>query len=248
MHSPSSALSSARPDEPPPTVFDGRVEFASRFIGGEGLEIGALHAPLGVPAHARVTYVDRMTESGLREEYPELADADFATVDRIDDGELLTTFPDESQDFVIANHFLEHCENPIGTIAVHLRKLRPGGVLFYAVPDKRYTFDFQRPVTPLSHFVDDYENGPKASRQSHYEEWASFIGDDGQPVTGLSEAEVEARARRIQESGYSIHIHVWTQAEFLELLVETRRRLGDGFDMEAAARSSLEFIVVLRKA
>lgn len=247
VHLPANKLSSAGPEEPAPTVFDGRTEFAGRFIVGRGLESGAFHAPLKVPAHASVSYVDRMPSSDLRKEYPELADAAFVQVDNIDDGELLETVADESQDFIIANHFLEHCENPIGTIGVHLAKLRPGGVLFYTVPDKRYTFDHRRPVTPLDHLVGDFENGPEASRQGHYEEWAGFVDGDDQIATALDEAEVLARAKRLEEADYSIHMHVWTQAEFLELLIEARRRLGRDFEIEAVARSSLEFIVVLRK-
>ena len=42
-------------------------------------------------------------------------------------------------------------------------------------------------------------------------------------------------------------MHVWTQAEFLELLLECRRRFDDAFDIEAAARAAIEFVVVLRK-
>ena len=72
----------------------------------------------------------------------------------IDDGETLATVPDSPRDFVIANHFIEHTEDPIAhAAATTLRVLRPGGVLYMAVPDKRFTFDVDRPVTPLEHLV-----------------------------------------------------------------------------------------------
>ena len=135
----------ARPRDPAPVFLDARREFAERFLAGEGLEIGALHLPLRTPAGARVRYVDRMSVEDLRAEYAELEDWKLTPVDVIDNGELLSTIPESSQDFIIANHFLEHCEDPIRTIETHLGKLRPGGVLFYAVPDKRYTFDSRRP-------------------------------------------------------------------------------------------------------
>ncbi len=145
-------------------------------------------------------------------------------------------------DFIIANHFLEHCEDPIGTIGVHLEKLRPGGVLFYAVPDMRYTFDFNRPVTPLDHLVRDHEEGPERSRAEHFTEWARSV--EGPEA---SEAEVRERAARASKSGYSIHMHVWTQAEFLQLLLRCRERLDDRFEIEAVARQGIELVVVLRK-
>lgn len=118
------------PEDPPPIYLDARTELASRFLSGEGLEIGGLHGPLEVPEHARVRYVDRLPVEELRRHYPELDDNELVRVDVIDDGERLTTIPDESQDFIVANGFLEHCEDPIGTIATHLRKVKPGGVLF----------------------------------------------------------------------------------------------------------------------
>lgn len=185
-------------------------------------------------------YVDRMTVAELRREYPELADWELTEVDVIDDGEALRTIDDGSQDFIIANHFLEHCENPLGTIEAHLEKLKPGGILFYAVPDKRFTFDFRRPPTSLEHIVADYEQGPDRSRREHFEEWAALV-DDRPPEDVLQ------RARQLEEIGYSIHMHVWTQAEFLRLVLHCRERLDDGFDLEAAARQGIEFIVVLRK-
>lgn len=236
--------------DPPPVYLEARAEFAARYLFGEGLEIGALHQPLAVPAHAKVRYVDRMKTDELRREYPELAEWDLTEVAVVDDGETLTTVADESQDFIVANHFLEHTENPIGTIETHLSKLKPGGVLFYAVPDKRYTFDFRRPVTPIEEMVADYDEGPERSRADHYDEWCRLVINEestGTSAQAASEEWVETRARELEAAKYSIHMHVWTQAEFLQLILACRERLGEGFDIEATAKRAIEFIVVLRK-
>lgn len=230
-----------------PMYFDARREFAGRFLFGEGLEIGPLHLPLTMPPGAKARYVDRMKIDDLRREYPELADWNLTEVDVVDDGEALTTIEPESQDFIVANHFLEHCENPISTIETHLGKLRPGGILFYAVPDKRYTFDYRRPVTPLEHMVTDYEQGPEGSRSEHYEEWALLVIDEEPPPVGTADERATQRARELEEAKYSIHMHVWTQAEFLQLILHCRARFGDAFDIEATARQGIEFMVVLRK-
>jgi SAM-dependent methyltransferase len=222
------------PPPPPEVTFDARGVLALHFICGKGLEIGAAYEPLEVPLGTSVTYVDRMTLEELRGHYPDLASG-IIPVDLVDDGERLTTVPDESQDFIIANHFLEHCEDPIGAIGSHLRKLKPGGILFYAVPDKRYTIDYRRPLTPLEHMVSDHELGPQRSRGEHYEEWERLV--DGR-----------RSATDLEAAGYSIHMHVWTEAEFLELLRHCQRRFAHSFEIEAFARSSLEVVVVLRKA
>lgn len=224
--------------------FDARRELARRYLFGHGLEIGALHQPLSVPAGITVRYVDRITVAELRREYPELHDWDMVEADVIDDGEVLSTFADGSQDFIIANHFLEHCEDPIGTIRNHLGKLRPGGILFYAVPDKRFTFDAGRHVTPLHHLIADHEQGPEWSRSQHYDDWARFV----EYKLNETAAQTIARARDLEAAAHSIHMHVWTQAEFLSLILACRQRFDDAFDIEASARQDIEFTVVLRKA
>ena len=154
-------------------------------------------------------------------------------VDVVDDGELLSAIEPESTDFIIANHFLEHCEDPIGTITTHLGKLRPGGVLFYAVPDKRYTFDFRRSPTPLSHVIADHKDGGQGSRRAHYLEWVRLVypEDEGPP----EEQTAIATAADLDAARYSIHFHVWTQADLLELMLHCRTLLGS-FELEAVRR------------
>ncbi|MFI5027859.1 MAG: methyltransferase domain-containing protein [Solirubrobacterales bacterium] len=240
------------PMDPAPVLFDARREFAESFLVGEGLEIGALHLPLPTPPHAHVSYVDRMPVEELRAEYPELGGWDLTRVDVIDNGELLETVAAESQDFIVANHFLEHCEDPIHTIGTHLSKLKPNGILFYAVPDKRYTFDFRRPLTPIKHMIEDHELGPERSRREHYEEWARLVVDEESPAVGSSAQAnspewVATKAVELEAAQYSIHMHVWTQAEFLELILHTREHYDEAFEIEAAARQGIEFVVILRK-
>jgi len=190
-----------------------------------------------------VKYVDRLTVAQLRNDYPELADCTLVEADIIDNGEILSTVADGSQDFIVANHFLEHCEDPIAAIQNHLGKVREGGILFYAVPDKRYTFDWPRPVTSLEHMIADHEGGPERSRSEHYEEWARFV----EIRSGETNEQTVARARQLERDAYSIHMHVWTQVEFLQLVLAARERCGRAFDIEAAARQDIEFMVVLRK-
>ncbi len=215
---------------------------ARQFLRGSGIEIGALHEPLWLPRSAAARYVDRMDAAGLRRHYPELAALPLVRVDVVDDGETLKTFAPASQDFIIANHFLEHTQDPIGTIRRFLEVLRPGGVLYMAVPDKRWTFDRKRPVTTLEHLYRDHEQGPEWSYDDHVREY-------GQLVQGCGEAELESYVRELKATGYSIHFHVWTQQAFLELLIDVRRRLDFPFDLEAAAlnRPRAETIVVLGK-
>jgi predicted SAM-dependent methyltransferase len=239
------------PETAPPEYLQARADFARAYLTGEGLEIGGLNWPIEAPSGVVVRQVDRMSTEDLRREYPEVADKNLPEVDIVDDGETLETIPESSQDFVVANHFLEHTEDPIGTIGIHLTKLKPGGVLFYAVPDKRYTFDFRRTVTSLEHMVRDHEEGPARSRREHFDEWTLKVGGtEADRATDEAFRQFEewaaAEARRLEEDDFSIHMHVWDQASFLSLLLHCRERFGN-FDIEATAQRTMEIIAVLRK-
>jgi predicted SAM-dependent methyltransferase len=217
-----------------------RAAIADRYLHGDGIEIGALHNPLPVPSSARVRYVDRMPVPELERHYPELKNETLVPVDIIDDGERLTQLPDASEDFVIANHLLEHCQDPLRALQSMFRVLRPGGVLYLAVPDRRFTFDADRPVTPLEHVVEDHRLGPERSRRQHFEEWARLVDH-------VEEPEVEQRATRLLEADYSIHFHVWEQSDVFDLLQLARREVGLDYDVELATRNGHENLFVLRK-
>lgn len=216
-----------------------RFTLSFLYLRGQGIEIGALHNPLTVLPFAKVRYVDRLSVEELRRQYPELRDKRLVDVDYVADGEQLQSIGDASQDFVIANHFVEHCQNPLRALENMLRVLSPGGVLYLALPDKRLTFDRERPVTPLSHLIKDYEDGPQGSRKVHFEEWVRFVNCvDGQE-------QVSEQAKQLMALDYSIHYHVWTQHEMLELLTYLRQR--HAFDIEVMVRSKNEVIFILRK-
>jgi SAM-dependent methyltransferase len=217
-----------------------RRALARRFLRGDGLEIGALNLPMWMPRGARVRYVDRKPLEGLRAEYPEWEAWDIVAPDIVADGETLAGIADASADFVVANHFLEHTEDPIGTLAAHLRVLRPGGVGFYAVPDKRYTFDVRRPVTPVAHVAADHREGPERSRREHFLEWARLVDD-------VPDDRAEAEAARLEAHGASIHFHVWTPDAFAELLVHCRSDAGLPFEIEVLVPVRREFIAIVRK-
>ena len=195
-----------------------REAVAENYLAGEGIEIGALHNPLKVPSGARVRYVDQMPVNELRAHYPELAKRNLVHVDIVDDGERLATIGDASQDFVIACHFLEHCEDPLRTLQQHFRVLKDGAVLFLSLPDKRYTFDSLRTVTPFEHLERDYREGPAWSRDRHFLEWAEFVERLTDP------AAIRARADELQRQKYSIHYHVWTMEDMLDFLRHLPRR------------------------
>lgn len=132
-----------------------RAELAQRWITGAGIEIGALHQPTSVAPGVTVRYVDYRTQTENQARYPELSDRKIAATDILDDGFILRKVSDDSQDFVIANHALEHSPDPYGTLLVWKQKLRRRGVLYFAVPVAEKCYDHGRPLTTLDHFLED---------------------------------------------------------------------------------------------
>lgn len=124
--------------------------------------------------------MDRYDRENLRREYPELRSYSLVKVDIIDDGEQLRKIASGAQDFSIANHFLEHCRNPLGTLETFLDRIKTNGILYIVVPDKRFTFDTKRQITSFVHLVRDYDG--KNSDDPHFLEVAA----GGKPTKNIS--------------------------------------------------------------
>jgi predicted SAM-dependent methyltransferase len=219
-----------------------REDLARRYLHGEGIEIGALTSPLRVPPGVIVHHVDRMSRADLiAHEGPTIVAAGnnpnkIPDITVVDDAARLSRFADQTLDFVIANHVLEHLEDPIGALTNMLRVVRPRGVLLLTLPDPRYTFDARRPVTTVEHAKDDHVNGPHVSRQQHYEEWARLI-------EGLPEPAIESRVAEFARNDARHHFHVWRLPDFLALLLDTPLPA----ELVHAQAYLREFAVVLRR-
>lgn len=215
-----------------------REDLARRYLCGEGIEIGALHRPLRLPRGTHVRYVDVMSRQELLEVHSSAVYGNprwIVETDVVDDGERLEKFEDGSLDFVIANHMLEHTEDPIGALSHLVRVLRSNGVLFLTLPDPRHTFDALRPRTSVEHLLRDHQEGPHLSREEHYREWAR--------IECLADARIDSRVAEFAEEGARHHFHVWELEDFLTLI----RALSLPMQLEHAQAHLDEFAVILRR-
>jgi SAM-dependent methyltransferase len=216
----------------------------SSWLRGDGIEIGALHLPLAIHREARVRYVDRLTVEEQRRQYPELAAVQLAPVDVIGSAEDLSAFDDSSLDFVIANHLLEHLEDPIEGLLEFQRVLKHGGLVYLGLPDQRQTFDRDRQLTSLDHLVRDHEEGAIVSRRDHYVDWT-------RNVDHVPPGDVESHVERLMSDGYSIHFHCWQPDTFLDFFTAVREKFHLDFELVAFAppeeENDYEFILVLAK-
>jgi predicted SAM-dependent methyltransferase len=215
-----------------------RKDVAVRFLRGDGIEIGALDFPLRLPRGARVRYVDHLDEAGLRSVHRDTLSAGRPLVvpDVVDDGARLERFGDESLDFVVANHMLEHVEDPIAALENQLRVLKRDGVLYLTLPDARATFDAPRERTSTEHLLRDHREGPQVSRRTHYEECARWI-------EGHSEESLSGRVAEMESEDLHPHFHVWEPVTFAGFLAALELPCS----LELLQASVGEFLVIVRK-
>lgn len=214
-----------------------------KYLEGSGIEIGALHNRMPVDLQrATVRYVDRLSLQDQRRHYPELARYEMLEPDIVAEADRLPMLADGSQDFVIANHLLEHLPDPIGALREWYRLLKGGGILFLALPDKRLTFDRDRPRTTLQHLIGDHADRGAGSRIGHFEEYSRLVHKQ-------AGADFEKDVANLLATDYSIHFHVWIPEDIVELLEYLRMRGGLpwGIEEQVDNTGSDEFIFVLKK-
>ena len=216
-----------------------------RRLTGHGIEIGAFQAPQFLP-DGDVTYVDVLSREEALRFYPEVPECVPAVrpdiLARADDLEPLA---DDSQDFVIASHVLEHTEDAVGTLRDWHRVLKPGGLLYLCLPDMRHTFDASRERTRLEHLIRDHVARGTAElerrNQAHYLEWA-------EKVSGLHDARQAALwAELLASARYPIHFHCWVPEDIIALVKWLETEQGLRFDIldQEVMREGHEFAFLL---
>lgn len=170
-------------------------------------------------------------------------------------------------DYVVSSHNFEHLPNPIAFLQACGRVMRKGGYLSMALPDKRACFDFFRPLTSLSAWIEAYFEGRE--RPTHAQIFdqdssiarcangemsaiAFFLGEDLEKISaapGLREAfEAWGRKREAEDQGYyDVHCWVFTPNSFHMLLSDLYFLGLSPFAVEEVTDSALsEFYVHLR--
>ena len=163
-------------DEPQePGIFREHALAHQLLDGLTGLEIGAAaHNPFGLRSR-------NVALPEANEFYAEYSRGEIivpAAVDIWAPGDSIPV-PDRSEDFVISSHLVEHLPNLLAAFIEWDRILRDGGYVFMIVPLKgALPADNSRELTPLSHFVEDYNqkitldthptDGVPGERAGHY--------------------------------------------------------------------------------
>lgn len=172
-------------------------------------------------------------------------------------------------DYLVSSHNFEHLPNPIRFLQGCAKVLKPGGMLSMAIPDRRACYDYFRPATPLSAWLEAYfadrnqptltqnfdEKWVRASYDHHGVPYGSFFR--GAPPAAVTPAmtferhfkEWEANASSNDRPYEDAHCSVFTPSSF-ELLVRDCAYLGliDFEIVEMSDSPGVDFFAHLRVA
>jgi SAM-dependent methyltransferase len=70
-------------------------------------------------------------------------------------------------DYIVSSHNFEHLPNPIRFLNGCTNVLKPGGILSMAIPDHRVCFDYFRPITRLSDWIQSFHNDQQKPTLAH---------------------------------------------------------------------------------
>lgn len=82
----------------------------------------------------------------------------------------LSSIKNNSYDFVLCSHVLEHAANPLKAMSEMLRVLNDDGLLLLVVPKKDNPYDYARPLTPFVHMLKDYNDHVAEDDMTHLDE------------------------------------------------------------------------------
>ena len=208
---------------------------------GRGFEIGALMSPFLPKAGNDVLLVDRMPTDELRAHYaadPNVATDQIAEVDvAIGEGTLEQALRRHAGstgfDYAIASHVIEHVPDFIGWLGEIAGLLRPGGRLLLVVPDKRYSFDYLRDLSPVSNMIDAWVRksqkpgpGQVFDYNAHgveldcFAAWAGTIGDSSTFLRYVGPRAAIDVSRAALNTYKDSHCWVFTPAHFLEVCAD----------------------------
>ena len=148
-------------------------ELAVRYLGGlSGVEIGgSAHNRFPVDA----INIDRYAQMDTiyKDEERRLSGKALA-VDIVAPGDDLP-LKDNSVDFVLASHVIEHFPDPIKALLEWQRVA--SRYIFLIVPHRDRTFDSGRELTPVNELVERHETGFSSEEDRHWSVWSceSFV-------------------------------------------------------------------------
>lgn len=144
-----------KPINPQPVLKDS--PFVSQWLSGHGLEVGPSSSNDFMLKDCVKLSLPEWEDFKTHAEWQFLFSGTFLVPDIWADMDALP-YKDSKFDYVFSSHVLEHSPNLIRTLREFARVTRKGGIVLTILPKRDALWqDRERPITPLSHFVEDFE-------------------------------------------------------------------------------------------
>jgi SAM-dependent methyltransferase len=155
------------------------------------------------------------------------------------DASNLSCLADQSYDFVLSSHNLEHFANPVKALYEWKRVTRPGGGLILLLPHHLRTFDHRRLPTTVDHMFEDFRQATPEDDLFHLPEILEKHDFSLDPGT----TSVDEFRRRSLDNFHNrcLHHHVFNESNSRELLVRS------GLEVLAVERALPNHIFLLAR-
>jgi hypothetical protein len=203
---------------------------AYKYCHGSGLEVGALSLPYRFGLTTRVAYADVLSADAMR------CLIDSLPIHGLYAGNLvkpsyilnpprysLSEIDDQALDFVYSSHSLEHSPNFLYAISEYIRVVKCGtGVVYTVIPNRNFTYDRERLVTPPERLIERYEKGIF----SYSLEDAIDVVDNTINHPAYSRGDLAMARRIISDNDGSHHFFVYDQSNIVPLLDYVQKSFG----------------------
>ncbi|MFK7900768.1 MAG: methyltransferase domain-containing protein [Cyclobacteriaceae bacterium] len=127
----------------------------------KGLEIGPLDNPVIKKNKADISCIDYFDAESLRKKISHNPDRDPSRVVELDyvlaGKKISEVVPEERYDYIFSSHVMEHLPNMFGWMRDVGKIIKQGGYIIAFIPDKRYCFDINRPLSTVGELLESYE-------------------------------------------------------------------------------------------
>jgi SAM-dependent methyltransferase len=229
-----------------------------RFFEGTGIDVGPFDKPFVInPSeyNINVKYVDHLKPEELKKIFPEIKDLNPIPPDYICDvsKEGLSFTKNETYDFIIYSHILEHVANPFFIINDAFRVLKFGGVLYISIPDCRFSNDKGRPKSTYRELENLFKKDIREISDDYVLSYlkSPIISKVPWVKETLKNPHTITKGVYDNERNRSFHVHVWDHITFFQHILTFIMKFKLSFsllDLAVYENNSYENIILLRKS
>lgn len=230
------------------------------------LEIGPLDKPLLDKSDYRVKYLDHANVENLKKHIANNKNRNpdaIVELDYIQEDRLLSNVVQQPVDLIVSSHVLEHLPNLFGWLREAAKILKPGGQIFAVVPDRRYTFDLERPATSIGTLLENdvlqrTQPSPAMAFDERYyhrlvdsnQLWQNYVTHYQQVKRTFSAVQAMQQFQQAQKTYVDCHCNLFDLQSLDETLIVTQRLGVQPFKTSRSLPTSapfLDFIILLEK-